>query len=926
MKKEFIEHSMFLCNYISLKEFSLNFVNNFKINKNKHWSIVCERKEDLITIRNQIFYEIGTLDSCNKNYQTLYGISMYTLDNLARNFCASIAATSFKKFRNEIPRTIFQPYLDIINQEKLVEFSLKMFNYFNNDSLPIAKQILSLIDIQWPENISFANLIIETQSNEHIKNVQEINEISLKQILATYQFSKDELQNFCRLQSFINDYLNKEYINHLTEDHTKLTLPINFLQGNILWVSAPEYLTQYNKIENINKNNYSSFNTIKPGNFQNSIVEDFKKCIEKTRSILNITDTFFWTNKTIIKDSFNEMKVDEKNIYFQVALNEQSFITKIDHILEETEQFALLADYDPGQLKLFRHDAAGKYEVTEKMISNWNTKNLAFSNCNEIYPQLDSYLEEFTDYISLIENKEKLEKIANVYSISTKINKEYFQTLLKNFLEQQTVQIGNSHKITELPKALSFFNSITLPQKVIAIGRAHAATSSSFNVKVLNNAISLLRKNGVAIDLPASEIMYKGFWKNICNSEFPIVFILNNSSELENFPEYITPKNNIDNFGIEFKYNSSNRLTSELCKSTNSFLNWQAYLVEHKNKISITSFEKYINCPLNFYLLEVLKLKKEPHDFFKADQLQIGSQMHLICEQLISRLVTTLGNQYYNKIMPSIYAELIINLQSEELFLSHKKSEWQKSFATAIHKNGYIFSEQILFAFQEALDLIWDNDNNEFKDLQKREILKRTFLRFITLEKLHSQNHPETYIGIERERPISIKIEGLELSGKIDRIDCFGYGIQIIDYKTANIPKTEKKLVILPSELKKPKNKSAKLSVQGALYSLAWANKHLLLEEEDQTRSQIHSFSLFHLKNLDLSQNPILSYEFTDPLKKNSSFYLEILNEYSQYALNLKNGKFEPNPLKLSNCNFCDFKLICPLKINSLQNDDSQAE
>ncbi len=926
MKKEFIEHSMFLCNYISLKEFSLNFVSNLKNNKKQNWSIVCERKEDLITIRNQIFYEIGKLDGSDKNSLTLYGISMYTLDNLARNFCASIASTSFKKFRNEIPQTIFHPYLDVINQEKLVEFSLKLFNYFNNDSLPIAKQILSLIDIQWPENISFANLIIDTQSKEHVKNVQETNEISLKQILATYQFSKDELQNYCRLQSLVNEYLNKEYINHISEDHTKLILPLNFIQGNILWISAPEYLTHYNKIENINSNNYSYFNTIKPGNFQNSIVEDFKKSIEKTRAILNINDTFFWTNRTIIKDSFSEIKVNENNIYFQVALNEQSFIKKIDEVIESEKDFSLLADYDPGQLKLYRPDAAGKYEITELMIHNWNIKNPNFSNSNEIYPQLDCYLDEFVEYISLIENKDKLEQVAKIYSINTKVNKEYLKVLLKNFLEQQTVQIGSSHKMNDLPKALSFFNSSYLPKKVIAIGRAHAATSSSFNVKVLNNAISLLRKNGVAIDLPASEIMYKGFWKNICNSQFTIEFILNTSSELENFPEYITPKNNIENFGIDFKFNSNSLLNSELTKTKDNFLNWQTFLDQHKNKISITRFEKYINCPLNFYLSEVLRLKKETNDCFKPDQMQVGSQMHLICEQLISRLVTTLGNQYYNKIMPSIYGELILNLQVEELFLTNKKIEWQKSFQIAIHKNGYIFSEQILLAFQEVLDLIWENETNEFKELQKREILKRTFLRFMTLEQLHSQAQPDSFVGVERERPISFKMGGLELSGKIDRIDLCGYGIQIIDYKTSNIPKNEKKLVVLPSELKKPKNKSAKLSVQGGLYCLAWAHKRLLPEEEEQARNQIHSFSLFHLKNLDLTQNPILNYEFTEPLKKGSKFYLELLNEYSEYALNLKNGKFEPQPLKASTCNFCDFKLICPLKINSLQNDDSLSE
>lgn len=922
MKKEYIEHSMFLCNYGSIKEFSLLF--NADIHKKQNWSIVCERKEDLITIRNQIFYELQKSDTTKKYSNSIYGISMYTLDNLARNFCASLSTVTNKKIRNEIPSNIFHPYIDVINQEKLIEYTLKSFNYFNNDALPIAKQLLSLIDIEWPENLSFVNLLIETQNKEQNNNIQEINEISLKQILATYQFAKDELQNYSRLQSLVRDYLNKMYIDHLVEDPKNLVLPSNFISGNILWISAPEYLNNLNNIDDIQNNKTQLFNTIKPGNFQSYIVDEFKQSIEKSRSILNCKNTFFWENRTVIKESYSDFSIDTKHISYIVATNNHCFLEKVEN--EIKNKFSLLADFDPSLLKLSLPDASGKYEISENLIENWNKNDLNYYMHDQIYPQLDNYFDEFTQYLSFVSNKDKINKIAKIYSIQNNLNNEFYEVLLKSFLQQQTVQIGNILEISQLPKALSFFNSIDLPKEIISIGRAHAPTKSTFTVKVLNIAIAMLRKNGVQIDLPASEIMYKGFWKNLCNLNIPLTFILNHSSEIENFPEYLIANNNVKYFGASFNFNFNSKIKDEINKFPDSFSNWQSYLIQHKNKISITNFEKYINCPLNFYLQEVLKLKKENSDYFKYDAMQVGSKMHFICEQLIARLVTTLGNQNYHKIMANIYHDMITVLQNEHIFLAAKKKDWIKEFEKIIHEKGFIFSNEIMLAFEEALNSIWETDNLEFKKLHEREILKRSFLRFLILENKNSIEQPESYVGIERERPIQLKLAGLEFSGKIDRIDCNHLGIQIIDYKTSNIPKTEKKLVILPSELQKTGNKSAKLSVQGALYCLAWAHNHLLADEEDVSRSQIQSFSLSHLKNLDLEQNPILRYEFNPPLKKESAFYLEIFNEYSEYAVKLKEGKFSPDPLKLTNCNFCDFKYICPLQISTQQNDDMQNE
>ena len=86
VEKEFFEKSMFLCEYKAIHEFAKNFSSHFKRDYSSQWSIVCERKEDLITIRNQVLHEIDKQMASNNNYsQALFGISIYTLDNLAKN-------------------------------------------------------------------------------------------------------------------------------------------------------------------------------------------------------------------------------------------------------------------------------------------------------------------------------------------------------------------------------------------------------------------------------------------------------------------------------------------------------------------------------------------------------------------------------------------------------------------------------------------------------------------------------------------------------------------------------------------------------------------------------------------------------------------------------------------------------------------------
>lgn len=905
---EYIETSMFLCNSKAIQEFSKNFANYFKKNYTDTWSIICERKEDLITIRNQVLHEISKEMSINES-DTFFGISMYTIDNLARNFCSSIASTTNSEILHELPNFISKPYLEITTQELFIEIILKNYGYVGDDSLTIAKQILSFIDITWPQDTDFINLIISTQNKNNINTVQEISEKFLRQILATYQYARYELSNYSRLQLIIKEYFQENFINHLFHKSNALILPIKFLKGNILWVSAPEYINATSNDFNI---------TIKPGNFQSYFVDEFKKYILISRNKLNKEKNIFISSRTIIKDFHNNLNLDNNHIHYFIAENRHYYSKQLEINLKDKKSINILADFDPGQFRENRSDAAGTYHITPKILEEWNKSNFEFTDASEIFPQIDAHFESFLDQISLINDKKKLYEIGNKYSLDVKINNEnsLIQLFQKN-IERETFYIGYQHPIQQCPKALSFIASEKLPQKIIITGPAHSATSISFHVKVLNNAISLLRKQGVSIDLPASEMMYRGFWKNIANLKIPLEFWLANSAELNKFPNYLTPKNNIHKFGISFSSEYYSHLFEKFQPGTKNMIpNWQDYINKKTTELSITSFEKYINCPLQFLLSELIGIKKKETEHLSTDHIDIGSRMHLIAEQLISRLVTLLGNNEYNNIIPSVFKDIIENIRIQENFLSFNKNKWIKIIKNSVEKKTSQFAHEIINAINESIETIWqinkESKKTNFSIAQEREILKRTFLRFLHIEINNSENK---YTGIAREKPVSLELGGMKFSGKIDRIDATSKGLNIIDYKTSNFPKNEKRISLFPSELQEIK--TSKFSAQGALYCLALAEK-MEFYEDDIYQNKIKSFSLYYLKNLDFKKNPILSYEFNELFEKDSLTFKKLSAEYTEYALKLKQGNFYPNPIKTNVCEFCNFKLLCPyaLKVN----------
>ncbi|WP_186644475.1 RecB family exonuclease [Fluviispira vulneris] len=937
MKKNFYEDSMFLCRHKSIKEFAMNFCAKQQVDENVNWSVVCERKEDLIVIRNQLFYQIEKYNPACEKTNSVMGISMYTLDSLARNFCATLASTNNKKIQSELPEFINKPYIDVVTQENFLEIILQLFGYTSSDTLPLAKQILSLIDTCWPKDLNFIQLMINTQEKEHIRSIQEINELALRQIMAVYQYATLELRNYARLQSLVNEYLQITFRSHLMNKETQaeLELPIHFLKGHILWVSAPEYTGMEKSL----KEEIPEHDCIKPGNFQSIIVHEFKNAILEAREILNFNTSVFYNSRTIISHKQNAQEfaknnsqdINRTNISYWVADNKHSYFDQLKLTLADKNNLTLLADFDPGSFKETRSDAGGSYAITCNDIEAWQNNNINYTDSDKIFPKINDLFKNYLNAISLISKEDTLSYISNNYGLKyEKINNNSLLYFFKKNIENETIFLESPHPIAECPRALSYLNGENLPNKIIAAGRAHAPTSSSFHVKVLNNAISILRRQGVIIDLPASEIMYRGFWQNLCTQNIPIEFWLENSEELANFPSYLKPEKNILALGEKLPTYSHSHLYSRLnlLSQNPSFLipDWKTRFFKTKDSISITEFERYILCPFQYFLSDFLAIKKIKNENLSIDNMAIGSKMHSIAEQIVTKLVITLGNKNYSSVMYEIYKNILENLKDENLFISPDKEIWHNLFISAIDKTNSKSGKQIITIFKDIIDLLWqfpESKKSLFEKNVERETVKRTFYRFLMLEKIFTENIPNKKTGVERERNIKLKLGQLTFIGKIDRIDATPDGLHIIDYKTSKASKQTQKLTLLPSKFKHTQS-GYKLSVQGGLYSLAWAAQKLLNEEEDYHHC-IKSFSLFQLKNLDEDKNIILEYEFSPPMVKDGPFYTQLYEEYSEYATNLAEGNFFPNPINSAQCTFCDYKSICPVSNKYIaENEESE--
>ncbi len=940
--KTFIADSFFLNSHQCILDFATRIAN--PVHPQERFSLVCERKEDVRNIRAQLFSEIKKREG-NEASQIFAGVSMYTLDNLAQNITATLSNNDKNLLGDELSEFLQNPFLDVVTQENLLNLLLLHFGYKGMDSLPLAKQLLTFIDCPWPPDTGFLDIIKESQSLGSVRTVQEITEESLRQILATFQSGTKLLQKFSRLQSVLTRYLSGDFLDALRAkvrrepNFENLFVPWRFLSSTIVWIAAPEYRiissTPEAPLDKVNE----KISFYRPGNFQASVVDLFRDTLAQAQEILTAGNGEFWHGRTVIPVNLHpEISLEKQHISYLYAQDKH----KLHHDLKQKLTSAaegnpadlmLLADFDPGSFREITADASGSYPITDKEVELFFEYLRSPESKQEVPPEnslleprkilfkhLQKCLEEFAELWDILATyKEELSEVAVAYGVDYIPLESGLERLFTRSCLGESFNVGDTHPISQVDRALSFLPVYNTPERIIAVGRAHAPASPSFNVKILNNCFYILKKQNVPLDILASDVTYRGFWSSLASTKIPIEFWLPHYAELEKFPQYLIPELHSKvgplyekscpqlRSSLLFRVGEKHQLHIDDWTSTYGWETTGGGLPV----VNVTQFDIYIKCPLQFFLKIVLGLENDETDYARGDPRTIGTRAHDVAEKFLSRLKAAFQETPLSE-MEQLLLEMKTLIRQEAFFLHAGIAEWR-------HELQKIFSERVIdesrnlqlrAGLEEVLATIFEEEAKEDKydSYLTREMLKRTFLRLIEVEYASISKLDARKNIAFLEFPLQFPLGGLHFKGRIDRVDVGFDGFHIIDYKTSRIPKKEKKLVVFPHEYKP---QSTEYSVQGALYTYGWSLRQKDAGEERPLG--IKSFSLYRLKNLDEGSDSFLVHNYDEPVLFGEETFELIKTSYEKYAVRLASGDFSPLPMHEDTCVICHFRELCPL-------------
>lgn len=911
--QEFISQNLFLADHEGLRKFIHCFVETLKTDpkNNSKFSIVCERTEDLYSIQKQVFIELKSILGIEP--EIFGGLSFYTLDKLGQSFCSFLSLSDVYQFNYDTAKFGSRPYIDIKKQEQIVSFLLNLFHVPVQGSRTLAKQILALLDLPLPPDINLAETLFNALNIKRKRTYKDIPELFLKQLLAIFQASRIVLNRYSRLQTLVCDLVPR--LNDTLDTLESVVIP-KFLSGTLLWVAAPEY-----------QSDCSIDKTFKSGEFLNSVVDDLFHFICKIREkSLDCNNERFFYQRTLLK-SGEPSKKSFEHIGFYCAETRREFYQASCLLAknQDASEIVITGEFDSNSFQTIHPDGHGAYQLSYRDFVNWQTRQTDNIFSLKLSEQLDQRYDEFLDTVSYIENHSKLQDIAKIYSIPMRdMTDAQLNDIFFSIVSSETFVFFPNETLSNFPKKYEFYASSFLPSKLTVVWDNSHFEKNDFSTRVLNQMFSYLQSQGVDIDNPFTEKSFTLFWKHIfCLIEqkpIQIDFVVSSPQSLDVFP-------------IEFKkikylplsmrqfpnINSSVSISSRKQEFyPESYVKYdEIKMQEIFNRISFdhistTQFETYVRCPFQFFLEHGLDLKKnQEEDFFSVDNKALGIKVHKICDILLSRMVQIFGNDGYVFSAPQIYQAVLSALQSPDVFLNADVNVWKSAL-------DFLPADQKAIFFEICDEIFCADEDTHLKSTLFIELLKRTLFKFLQTEIKTITNGLKYRVGIVREYPFEITLNGLAIRGRIDRVDINTNGYEIIDYKVSAVSKGDKVLCILPEEIQSLKSKAIG-SIQGALYVLAFGQKIFDINESEQRFS---AFSLYRLKNIKHEDEAILSYSFLPTNENNSAQdscisgmtqMMSIERALSPYAENFINKNFFPNPiLKKQTCQYCHFTKICP--------------
>lgn len=176
-------------------------------------------------------------------------------------------------------------------------------------------------------------------------------------------------------------------------------------------------------------------------------------------------------------------------------------------------------------------------------------------------------------------------------------------------------------------------------------------------------------------------------------------------------------------------------------------------------RISVSALKTYLECPFRFFLRHILGMWSNDLEIREMSPAAFGTLVHAILARLEG---VTIDSQ-------TKAADLLAKLNA------FAEDEIKSQFGT-----------KLSFALR----------------LQKEAILAR-IAAYVERQIEDVQAHGSIQI-LNTESKFTVELEGLTLRGIIDRIDQRGEGIELIDYKTADSPKTPEKAHLAPVARKLP--------------------------------------------------------------------------------------------------------------------------
>ena len=175
----------------------------------------------------------------------------------------------------------------------------------------------------------------------------------------------------------------------------------------------------------------------------------------------------------------------------------------------------------------------------------------------------------------------------------------------------------------------------------------------------------------------------------------------------------------------------------------------------HENKLSVTDFKDYLECPFRFYLKKILKYEEEIDDIkTDLDNREFGS----ICHEILKSLGTKLKEKDGKELKSLLFKKL-----------AYEKSKFSSS--VPVEFSFYSLEQRL----NKALEIMIEDAETsewEIKDLEK------DFTFILDSDKM------EKWLGSPVKEKISFSIKG-----RIDRIDISKNNktLRIIDYKTGSV-------------------------------------------------------------------------------------------------------------------------------------------